>query len=154
MSATIYRLCSPGWYIEVLRFTQNVYWEHLFRIVNLAVDYMRKREAFGRKLMDWPLHTATLARMEMDTRGCFFLLMETARLLGRQEAGMAEAGENQLLRLLTPILKLYTGKLVIDGIRNPGECREMISGSLDCKRRFGGHRRPGLYGRYRTSLHA
>ena len=40
------------------------------------------------------------------------LLMESARLLGRQETGVATEEDLDLRRLLIPVLKLYTGKQV------------------------------------------
>lgn len=38
--------------------------------------------------------------------------MEVCRLLGREESGIASELDSHLLRLLTPVLKLYTGKQV------------------------------------------
>ncbi|KAM9810934.1 acyl-CoA dehydrogenase family member 11 [Neosynchiropus ocellatus] len=83
------------------------------RVVQLARDYASRRTAFGRLLKDHPLHMQTLARMEVETRGAFLMLMDVCRLLGREEMGMATELEQHLLRLLTPVLKLYTGKQAI-----------------------------------------
>ncbi|VDO45810.1 unnamed protein product [Haemonchus placei] len=52
------------------------------RMLSLARDYSTRREVFGQTQENWPLHTATLAKMEVETRGCFLLLMEAAQLLG------------------------------------------------------------------------
>ncbi|CAD6187696.1 unnamed protein product [Caenorhabditis auriculariae] len=52
------------------------------RIIALARDYSTRRSVFGQPQAKWPLHTSTLAKMEVETRGCFMLLMESARLLG------------------------------------------------------------------------
>ncbi|PIO72300.1 Ras family protein [Teladorsagia circumcincta] len=52
------------------------------RIMSLARDYSTRRVVFGQTQEKWPLHTATLAKMEVETRGCFVLLMEAAHLLG------------------------------------------------------------------------
>lgn len=38
--------------------------------------------------------------------------MDVCRLLGREELGVASEVEAHLLRLLTPVVKLYTGKQV------------------------------------------
>lgn len=38
--------------------------------------------------------------------------MDVCRLLGREESGMATQLDAHLLRLLTPVVKLYTGKQV------------------------------------------
>ncbi|KAK6740454.1 hypothetical protein RB195_008737 [Necator americanus] len=52
------------------------------RMISLARDYSTRREVFGQTQAKWPLHTATLAKMEVETRGCFLLLMEAAQLMG------------------------------------------------------------------------
>lgn len=52
------------------------------RIVSLARDYSTKRSVFGQTQAKWPLHTATLSRLEVQTRACFQLLFEAARLMG------------------------------------------------------------------------
>lgn len=80
------------------------------RIMSLAQDYCLKRSVFGKLLVDHPLHMQTLARMEVETRAAFLLTMEVGRLLGKQECNEASDVELQLLRLLTPITKLYTAK--------------------------------------------
>jgi len=48
----------------------------------------------------------------VETRAAFLLTMEVSRLLGLQECNEASGVELQLLRLLTPITKLYTAKQV------------------------------------------
>ncbi|XP_076006967.1 acyl-CoA dehydrogenase family member 11 [Genypterus blacodes] len=83
------------------------------RVVQLAGDYASRRTAFGKLLRDHPLHMQTLARMEVETRGAFLLLMDVCRLLGREETGIASQLETHLLRLLTPVVKLYTGKQAV-----------------------------------------
>ncbi|XP_056146534.1 acyl-CoA dehydrogenase family member 11-like [Lampris incognitus] len=83
------------------------------RVVQLARDYATRRTAFGKPLKDHPLHMQTLARMEVETRGGFLLLMDVCRLLGREETGLATQLETHLLRLLTPVVKLYTGKQAV-----------------------------------------
>ncbi|RCN25069.1 hypothetical protein ANCCAN_29222 [Ancylostoma caninum] len=52
------------------------------RMISLARDYATRRVVFGQTQAKWPLHTATLAKMEVETRGCFLLLMEAAQLMG------------------------------------------------------------------------
>jgi len=80
------------------------------RIMSLAQDYCVRRTVFGKLLKDHPLHMQTLARLEVETRAAFLLTMEVSRLLGLQECNEASGVELQLLRLLTPITKLYTAK--------------------------------------------
>lgn len=50
--------------------------------------------------------------IQLETRAAFLLTMEVGRLLGKQECNEASDVELQLLRLLTPITKLYTAKQV------------------------------------------
>ncbi|XP_074526442.1 acyl-CoA dehydrogenase family member 11 [Halichoeres trimaculatus] len=83
------------------------------RVVQLARDYATRRTAFGKLLKDHPLHMQTLARMEVETRGAFLLVMDVCRLLGREESGLASQLDTHLLRLLTPVVKLYTGKQAV-----------------------------------------
>ncbi|KAG8596626.1 hypothetical protein GDO81_001997 [Engystomops pustulosus] len=92
------------------------------RVINLAREYASKRFVFGSLIKDHPLHMQTMARMEVKARGAFFLLMETARLLGLEETNMATEQDQHLLRLLTPIAKLYTGKQAVAVISEGLEC--------------------------------
>ncbi|KAM3939627.1 acyl-CoA dehydrogenase family member 11-like [Leptodactylus fuscus] len=92
------------------------------RVINLARQYATKRFVFGRLIKDHPLHMQTMARMEVQARGAFLLLMEVARLLGLEEMNMATEQDQHLLRLLTPIAKLYTGKQVIAVVSEGLEC--------------------------------
>ncbi|CAG5136104.1 unnamed protein product [Candidula unifasciata] len=74
------------------------------RIVNLARDYATRRKAFGKMLNRHPLHMHTLAGMEIS------------RLLGRQEVLSMDntlAAENEVLRLLVPLAKLYVSKQAV-----------------------------------------
>ncbi|XP_068096548.1 acyl-CoA dehydrogenase family member 11-like [Hyperolius riggenbachi] len=92
------------------------------RIISWAREYAAKRFVFGRLIKDHPLHMQTLARMEVEARGAFLLLMEVARLLGLEETNMATEQDQHLLRLLTPIVKLYTGKQALAVISEGLEC--------------------------------
>ncbi|KAJ8005680.1 hypothetical protein DPEC_G00120440 [Dallia pectoralis] len=83
------------------------------RILQLARDYARHRSVFGKPLKSHPLHIQTLTRMEVETRGAFLLVMDICRLIGREETGQASQLDAHLLRLLTPVAKLYTGKQAI-----------------------------------------
>ncbi|XP_039581882.1 acyl-CoA dehydrogenase family member 11-like isoform X2 [Passer montanus] len=80
------------------------------RMISLSRDYACKRMAFGKLLKDHPLHMQTIARMEVQVRGAFLLLMDIVRLLGLAETKLASEQEQLLLRLLIPVAKLYTGK--------------------------------------------
>lgn len=86
---------------------------HMRRCIDLALDYSKKRRAFGKFLIDHPLHKATLQQLEVDFETSFFLCFHVAHLLGLEEVGEISASQKILLRALTPIVKLYTGKKVI-----------------------------------------
>ncbi|MGZ3695308.1 MAG: acyl-CoA dehydrogenase family protein [Bdellovibrionota bacterium] len=80
------------------------------RALVLAVDYSGKRRAFGKTLLEHPLHQETLADLTVEFEGNFLLTFHLADLLGKDETGSATAEESAVLRLLTPIAKLYTAK--------------------------------------------
>ncbi|MFL5639556.1 MAG: acyl-CoA dehydrogenase family protein [Gemmatimonadaceae bacterium] len=83
------------------------------RAVVLASDYARRRRAFGKLLIDHPLHVATLADMHLELRAAFHLAFRVVDLLGKDECGEATESESRLLRLLIPVAKLYTAKQAI-----------------------------------------
>ena len=83
------------------------------RCLALATDFARRRHAFGRPLIEQPLHAATLASMHAEFVAAFELGFFVAGLLGRAQAGVAGDDERTLLRVLTPLAKLWTGKLAV-----------------------------------------
>jgi len=95
------------------------------RALALARDYAARRQAFGRPLIEQPLHAHTLAGMQAEFEGAFALAFEVADLLGKVEHGAAAPHQAALLRLLTPLAKLWTGKLAV----------RLCSEALEC---FGG----------------
>ncbi|XP_013397159.1 acyl-CoA dehydrogenase family member 11 [Lingula anatina] len=80
------------------------------RVLHLARDYCTRREAFGKRICDYPLHMQTLAHMEVETRGAEILVLEVGRLLGLDDCNIASETDLLLLRLLTPVVKLYISK--------------------------------------------
>src|SRR6185369_8508830 len=80
------------------------------RGVALASDYARKRSAFGAMLSEKPLHRDTLATIEAETEAAFHLAFYVAELTGQSETGEISADDALLLRVLTPVMKLTTGK--------------------------------------------
>lgn len=95
------------------------------RGIALARDYASKRQAFGKLLAEHPLHLETLASLEVQFRGAFYLTFRLAELLGKEELGEATHEESATLRILTPVVKLYTAK----------QCIAVVSEILEC---FGG----------------
>jgi len=79
----------------------------------LAKDYAKRRVAFGAPLSDKPLHVDTLASLEAEAQGAFLLTFRAVELLGKEENGELGEHEAALLRLLTPIVKLTTGKQAV-----------------------------------------
>ncbi|XP_078467763.1 acyl-CoA dehydrogenase family member 11-like isoform X1 [Lampetra fluviatilis] len=106
------------------------------RILSLARDYASRRTVFGKLIKDHALHMQTLARMEVEARGAFLLVMEVARLLGLEEVGDATPRQRLLLRLLTPLAKLYTAKqavaVVSEGLEAFGGQGYMEDTGLPC----------------------
>jgi alkylation response protein AidB-like acyl-CoA dehydrogenase len=83
------------------------------RALALASDYAVRRRAFGKRLQELPLHAATLADLEARCHASFLLAFQVVELLGKEECGEASEGELAMLRLLTPVAKLYTAKQAV-----------------------------------------
>lgn len=83
------------------------------RCVDMAVAYARVREAFGKRLIDQPLHLETLAAMQVEYDAALAVGIRLSELLGKVEAGVATDLERATWRLLTPLAKLGTGKQVV-----------------------------------------
>jgi len=83
------------------------------RAIALASDYARRRRAFGKPLIEHPLHVETLAEMQLELRAAFLLAFRVVELLGKDECGDATESELKLLRFLIPVAKLYTAKQAI-----------------------------------------
>ncbi|HEU4384284.1 MAG TPA: acyl-CoA dehydrogenase family protein [Anaeromyxobacteraceae bacterium] len=83
------------------------------RALMLAQDYARRRTAFGGLAAEKPLHLDTLAGLEAEAEGAFLLAFRVAELMGRREGGGAPDAELLLLRVLTPVAKLTTGRQAV-----------------------------------------
>lgn len=92
------------------------------RGIALARDYAKRRVQFGAALSQKPLHQATLADMQAEFEGAFHLAFRGVELLGREEAGVLTESEARLLRLITPIMKLTTGKQAVTVLTEVLEC--------------------------------
>ncbi len=84
------------------------------RGLHLAKDYARRRVAFGAALSDKPLHLDTLAGVEAEAEGAFLLAFRAVEILGKVESKTATESEQALLRVMTPIVKLTTGKQAVE----------------------------------------
>ncbi|MCM3871530.1 MAG: acyl-CoA dehydrogenase family protein [Pyrinomonadaceae bacterium] len=89
------------------------------RGIALAADYARRRTAFGASLSEKPLHMDTLAGLQAEAEAAFHLAFFVAELTGRAEtaesntANEIDEDEARLLRVLTPVMKLTTGKQAV-----------------------------------------
>jgi putative acyl-CoA dehydrogenase len=92
----------------------------------VARDYAHRRKAFGKPLSENPLHLHTLAELEVTYRGILHLAFQAALLQGKAENGKASKEELDILRLITPLAKLYTSRLSLSGI---SECMEALGGA-------------------------
>ncbi len=96
------------------------------RGIALARDYAAKRSAFGAPLSQQPLHLDTLAALQAEFEAAFHLSFYLIELLGRDEAGELSESETALLRMLTSVVKLTTGRAVTPAI---SEVLEAIGGA-------------------------
>jgi alkylation response protein AidB-like acyl-CoA dehydrogenase len=92
------------------------------RGIALARDYARRRIAFGQPLSRQPLHVQTLAAMQAEYEAAFHLCFELIHLLGRSEHGEADGDARALLRLMTALAKLTTGKQAVAVSTEAIEC--------------------------------
>ena len=95
---------------------------YMRRGIALARDYALKRVAFGAPLAEKPLHLDTLAGMQAEFEAAFHLTFLLVEMIGRDEAGELSAEEMDLLRLLTPIVKLTTAKQCVSAVSEALEC--------------------------------
>jgi acyl-CoA dehydrogenase len=92
------------------------------RGIALARDYAHKRQAFGAALAEKPLHVDTLAGLQAEFEAAFHLTFFVVELLGMRETGEMSDEERALLRVLTPIMKLLTGKQAVAVASEVLEC--------------------------------
>jgi len=98
------------------------------RALALARAYTAQREASGRPLANPPLHADTLAALEAETWGGFLMTFLLVELNGRQERGEIDEEQRALLRLLTPLTRLVTGRQAVNVV---GELVECLGGAGD-----------------------
>ena len=100
--------------LNICRYWNTMSAAHLIaRCVALATDYASRRDAFGAKLIDLPLHAETLAKLQTEYEGALAVTLRVAQLLGKTEVGVASEAEEATWRLLTPLAKLMTGKQAV-----------------------------------------
>jgi alkylation response protein AidB-like acyl-CoA dehydrogenase len=92
------------------------------RAVMLATAYAARREAFGRKLEQHPLHREVLREMGAEADAALYLTMRMAQLLGRIEAATAKPAEVAVFRVGIALTKLYTAKQAVAVASEAIEC--------------------------------
>lgn len=94
------------------------------RAVREAALYAGARRAFGRAIASYPLVQETLVGLSLELEGAMAFAFETAGALDRLDTGDANA--RPLLRILTPLVKLWTAKLAV---RAASESLELVGGN-------------------------
>jgi putative acyl-CoA dehydrogenase len=82
----------------------------MYRLHSLSRDYSIKRKAFGKKLIDHPLQQLSLVKMQSITNASVHFCVKLAQLLGKSELNSINETEDNLLRVMTPVLKLWSAK--------------------------------------------
>ena len=86
------------------------------RTLSMIRAYAENRIVFNKQLSEIPLHQRTLANLDILYRVCLHSTMESVRLLGLSEHGGSDKERMEselLLRLLTPLNKMYTAKCAV-----------------------------------------
>lgn len=99
---------------------------YMQRGLSLLKDFSAKRVAFGRPIIEHHLHAETLADLFVRFEASFLMTFEAALLLGREETGKGDVTESATLRLLIPLVKLYTAK---EGVAIASEVIEGFGGA-------------------------
>jgi len=84
------------------------------RGLDLMFSYADRREVFGAPLSQQVLHQNVFAREQVRLMAGFLLTMELVHLLGKEECGTASEMERDVLRLMTPVCKLFTARAAVD----------------------------------------
>jgi len=98
---------------------------YMRRAYALSEAYSHIREAFGKKLDEHLLYQKSLLDLEIAYQSNTLLGLFLTRLLGKEDCKQSDETEEALLRLLTPIAKLYSAKAAI---RSASEHIEMFGG--------------------------
>lgn len=117
-----YRLSDPGRGVSLITTLVNV--TRLYnavasiggmrRMVALMRDYAHRRIVFGGTLAQNAMHLETMAEVEVQLRAATIFTFDVAERLGRAEIPALATKEDQtMLRLLTPLVKLYTAKQAV-----------------------------------------
>lgn len=84
------------------------------RVISLARDYSSRRTIGKAKLSDMPLQLRVLSHMEVTHRANLMFYISIGLLFTKEQAGTISDDEKNTLRVFSPILKLFTGKQVLE----------------------------------------
>ena len=83
------------------------------RVVALARDYSSRRTIGKTKLSEMPLQLRVWSHMEITHRANLVFYLSISLLMSKMQAATIKDDDANLLRIFTPILKLFTGKQVL-----------------------------------------
>lgn len=92
---------------------------YLRRGLAIARDYADKRVAFGAPISQHPMHLLALAKIDLNLRAINQVTFYVANLLGKSEYTWykkqpEDKAEALLLRLLTPVVKVFSSHIAVD----------------------------------------
>ncbi len=99
---------------------------YMRRGIALAKDYSNKRVAFGKPILQHGLHADLMSDLQVRFEASFLMTFHAALLLGKEELKVADENESGTLRLLIPLVKLYTAK---EGVQIASEVIESFGGA-------------------------
>lgn len=98
---------------------------HAQRAYDLLASFSTKRLAFGKTISEHPLHQQMLHEVQAELQRYTHFVFWVSYLLGKEETNEASATERLLLRTLTPLVKLSTGRVSMQIV---SECLEGFGG--------------------------
>ena len=84
------------------------------RVIALLRDYSNRRKIGSHPLNSMPLQVRVLANMEITHRANLIFYLNIAELFSKEHAGIINDDQANMLRIFTPILKLFTAKQVLE----------------------------------------
>jgi alkylation response protein AidB-like acyl-CoA dehydrogenase len=91
-----------------------------------AALHASQRRAFGRLIIDYPMVRETLIDMQIEAEAVLHLCLESAALGAKVAAGKAEEGDQEFLRILTPLTKIRAARV---GLDNAVQAVEVLGGN-------------------------
>ena len=92
------------------------------RVVALARDYSSRRTIGKNNLSEMPLQLRVLSHMDVTHRANLIFYLSISLLMSKLHAGTIKDDDANLVRIFTPILKLFTGKQVLEVCTEGLEC--------------------------------